>query len=147
MTANDLTKQLIRAIEDRFPGSRAWRSNVGAAVPMAIVRQAIAALHTASAPAAARILGSARVIKFGIPGLPDIDGFIPVTINGRTIGVRLGVEVKVGRDRVSREQDICRAVYTAGGCLYVLASDNSADPVQHCLHQISMMVDTITGNR
>ena len=64
-TANDLTKRTIYEIQRVVPGSRMWRSNVGAGVPMATVRKAIEALVSGQVQLALELLQQSRVIEFG----------------------------------------------------------------------------------
>lgn len=138
MTANDLTKRILLAIPRHFPGARAARTNVGGAVPMNYVRIAVRLIIEGKIPEAIRILQ--RPMKFGIVGLPDISGFIPV--NGH--GILLGVEVKCGRDKQSKEQRIAQAVYDRGGCIYVVATDKPADPVAAVVEEIQRRVNELT---
>jgi hypothetical protein len=111
-------------IPRRFEGSRVWRRNTGGGYPVAVVQHALALLRAGQVAAAIAFLASARMVSFGLPGEPDVDGFLPlVGPTGEPIGVRLGVEVKMGGDRQRADQKTCERVYTAGGCLYVLARD------------------------
>jgi hypothetical protein len=130
MTANALTNLLILAIPRDIPGARAWRSNQGGAYPAATIR---AALHAGSYEATLAILRSARLLRFGLPGLPDIDGFLP---GGR----RLGVEVKIGRDQQSEAQKACEGIYNRARCVYVVARDEGADPVGNCIEEITQRI-------
>ena len=126
MTSNALTNLILLAIPRDIPGARAWRSNQGGAYPMAPVQ---AALRASSLSECLAILRAARPVRFGLPGLPDIDGFLPT-------GQRLGVEIKVGRDKLSADQLAVQKQYNIAGCVYVVATDGVADPVGTCLQAI-----------
>ncbi len=119
MTANDLTRLLLVELPQRFPGARAWRRNTGGGYPIAVVQRALGLLRAGQVEAAIGFLATARPVSFGLSGEPDMDGFLPVG----PAGVRLGLEVKTGRDRQRADQKVCEQVYTTGGCLYVLARD------------------------
>lgn len=136
MTANDLTRELLTAIPVRFPGSRVWRRNTGLGYPSAVIHQAVALLRLGRALDAVALLNSARPVCFGQPGEPDIDGFIPIL----GMGVRLGVEVKAGRDRQRETQLVCERVYGAGGCIYILAHS-----VDEAIEKIAERVRLITA--
>jgi len=130
-TATALTNRLLLAIPHEITGARAWRSNQGGAYPAAVVQAAIGALATGDIKRALHILRTGRMVMFGLPGLPDIDGWMP---DGR----RLGIEVKVGKDKLRPEQQVVQALYRKAGCIYVVATDEPAggDPVRACIEEI-----------
>lgn len=118
-TTNDLTRALILHVCRTYPGARAWRRNVGAGYPSAVVKGALSALRRGDQAAALQALIRSRPIQFGVPGEPDIDGWIP--IGGRA--VRLAIEVKTGRDAMRPEQVTFQGVLTKAGGIYVVAHD------------------------
>jgi hypothetical protein len=123
-TANDLTKLLLLEIPRRLPGARAWRRNTGGGYPVATVQRALGMLRANQVQAAIAFLATARPVSFGLPGEPDVDGFLPLLgPSGEPVGCRIGVEVKAGRDRQRDAQRVCQQVYERAGCIYVLAHD------------------------
>jgi hypothetical protein len=143
MTANDLTKLLLLELPQRFPGARAWRRNTGGGYPVAVVQHALALLRAGQVAAAIAFLASARMVSFGLSGEPDVDGFLPlVGPTGEPIGVRLGLEVKADRDRQRADQKTCERVYSAGGCIYVLAHDveRTMAQIEEFRRQLSMRI-------
>lgn len=91
--ANRITAEILLAIPERFPGSRAWRNN---AVVAAI---------------------DGRVIRAGIKGQADITGIAAPS------GRRIEIEVKAGRDRMRPEQAAFREAVLAAGGIHVIARD------------------------
>ena len=81
---------------------RLEETEVGDAVPIAYVNQAIACLETGNIKAAIPLLR--RRVKFGVKGQPDLTGFLVRDINGEKIPVVLAVEIKAGKDRLSEDQ-------------------------------------------
>ena len=98
MTANELTAALLIEIPKRFPNIRVWRNNRVDA--MAVGRN-----------------GKLRRIKAGLDGQADISGIIGPT------GRRLEIEVKVGKDSQSQDQQAFDAMITGHGGLYFVARD------------------------
>lgn len=115
-SANELTKALLVRLPQAVPGLRCWRANTGGAYPIATIAPVKAALIRGDAKLALELITRAQPLRFGIPGLPDIDGILP---DGR----RLGVEVKWGKDRQSEEQAVCQEVFTKRGAVYVIARE------------------------
>ncbi len=102
MTANEITARLLVEIPKRFPGARAWRSNV----------------------LAARTRDN-RVVRAGLPGQADITGIVAVRMlaQERPVGVRLEIEVKAGRDRLSEQQESFRRMIAERGGIHIVAHD------------------------
>jgi len=78
MREAELMREILAAVT-RDPMVRAWRHNVGVAVPLT---------------------GDARPMRYGQAGQPDIMG--SVTVNG--VAVALGIEVKTPTGRVAPVQ-------------------------------------------
>lgn len=116
MTANDLTARLLIEIPREFPGARVWRRNVGKGIGLDTVKRAVGLLRAGQIVAAVEILQH-RPVAFGVPGEPDIDGIMPI---GR-YGVRVGIEVKVGADRLRDDQMAFRDMLLRAGGIFVLA--------------------------
>ncbi len=129
-SANKITADLLLAIPRRFEGARVWRRNVGVGVGMDTVKRAISLMQTMNFTAAATLLRS-RPITFGIPGEPDIDGIIP--ING--YGVRLGIEVKTSKDRLSEAQINFGEMLTRAGGIHIVARS-----VEDCLDVLEQKI-------
>lgn len=108
-----ITNHLLLRIPAEFSGSRAWRHNVGKAIPC---DPFYAALRARDWSAMSRI----RPVSFGLPGQPDIDGWLVIAPG---LAVRLGVEVKAGNDTQTVEQRNVERLYNDAGCIYVLARD------------------------
>jgi hypothetical protein len=96
MTANLLTNVLLKSIPKHFP-ARVWRQNV------------IAALR------------GSQFIRSGRPGMADISGIIEV--NGA--GIRLEVEVKIGRDDLGKPQRNFRDMILELGGIYLVAREEA----------------------
>ena len=131
LSANALTAMLLAEIPKRFPGSRCWRSNVGAALPLAAVRTAISHLRTEQIQKAIDVLSS-RPVHFGVKGQADISGIILSSRESppfagmacvRPAGIRLEVEIKCGADKMREEQEAFRAMILRAGGIHVIARD------------------------
>jgi hypothetical protein len=123
--AGDLTNRIMIAVQREFPCARVWRCSVGGAYPPPAIRAAIGLLNRGDAAGALQALVRARLLMYGgISGLPDIDGIF----HG---GIRLGIEVKVGRDKQSEDQKTCQRIYDAAGAIYIVARD-----VEGCLAEL-----------
>ena len=94
------TQAEILVIVTALPTAMFWRQNVGTA----------------------RDAGG-RVVRFGLPGTPDILG----TYQGRAIGI----EVKSATGRQRPEQKLWQAQFERAGGLYILA--RSVDDVRQAL--------------
>lgn len=116
-TTNDLTRALILHVCRTYPGARAWRRNVGQGYPAAVVKTALGALRRNDVAAAIQTLVRARPVMFGVPGEPDIDGWVRINHTA----VRLGIEVKTGQDRMRTKQLTFQSAITRGGGIYVVA--------------------------
>ena len=123
MTANELTAALLIEIPKRFPQCRAWRQNTGGGVGMENVKKAIAFIG-AGKPAEA-ISYLRRPIKFGVLGGGDISGIVsvygPPVTNLDPGGLRVEIEVKIGRDKPSEEQLAFRKMIEDHGGIYIIA--------------------------
>ena len=118
LTTNDLTARLLIEIPKHFPGARCWRRNVGKAVGMDTVAQAVR-LIAAGRIADGVLLLQSRPLKFGTPGEPDIEGILPIGF----CGCWLGVEVKTGRDKMTEGQVLFRDMIVRAGGIFVEARD------------------------
>jgi hypothetical protein len=117
MNANTITALLLLEIPKRFPQVRVWRRNVGAGYPSGVVRQAIGMIRRGESQQAADLLARTRHVVFGKPGEPDIDGFAGPS------GLRIGIEIKYGRDKQTDEQHVCERVWREHGAVYIVATD------------------------
>jgi VRR-NUC domain len=100
MTANQLTAALLIEIPKCFPQIRVWRSNRIDA--MAVGRG-----------------GKVRRVKAGVDGQADIMGIIGPS------GKMLQIEVKVGKDKLSKQQRaFCKMIVDHGG-IYLVAPNVS----------------------
>ena len=121
ITANDITARILKEQAIRFPGSRLFRRNVGTFYGVDVVRAARRTLVEGSPAAALAILTRARPITCGLPGEPDCDGFVPVRVGGKLVGVRIGCEVKITGDKLTVEQALYREMSREGGCIWIEA--------------------------
>ncbi len=139
-SANAITAALLIEIPKRFPNARVWRRNVGVGVGMDTVKKAIGLLLSGAITAAIALLRS-RPIKFGLQGEPDLDGIIPIERDGLLWGIRLGIEVKAGRDTIREQQERFGAMLVRAGAIYVLARS-----VEQAMQDIATQVKTRTGD-
>ena len=93
LSANGITAALLIRIPEQFPNVRVWRSNV-------LVARA-----------------GDRIVRAGLTGQADISGI------GGPRGVRLEIEVKAGKDRISPAQENFCAMIRRHGGIYILARD------------------------
>lgn len=106
--ANAITASLLIEIPKRFPGARCWRNN------------RVSAMAVGSG-------GRLRKVSAGIDGQGDISGIFPVHAMGiknpwcPVIGIRLEVEVKIGRDRMRDSQKAFRDMILGAGGIYIEA--------------------------
>lgn len=119
MTTADLTNRILVAIPAAFPHrARVWRRSVGGAVPIATVKQACGLIRVGSYQSAISVL-QRQPLRFGVPGEPDIDGWIVI----RGLACRLGVEIKSATDRMRPEQKVYRDLLESMGGIYIEARD------------------------
>lgn len=111
----DLTNKIILAVVDEFPGSRLWRANVGRAVPVSAVQEAVRLIRQGKLRAAETALSYGRGVSFGVIGQADITGILAPG------GKRLEIEVKTGSDKPSDQQLRFAAMIRAAGGIYVVA--------------------------
>ncbi len=98
-----IQQQILEAFGAR-PKLRIWRANTGAAMV------------------------KGRLVRFGVPGQPDIQGIIAPT------GKYLGIEVKSPTGRQSEEQKLFQAMVERQGGIYILA--RSVDDVRKILEPL-----------
>lgn len=116
--ANNITNRIVLAIPERFSNIRAcWRQNTGAGYPVQVVKKAMNELSAGDPQKALRTLRTARIVHFGLPGTPDINGIAGP--DGRLFGI----EVKAGNDRQSEVQERCERAWRKSGAIYILARD------------------------
>jgi hypothetical protein len=134
MTSNELTARLLLDLPKRFP-MRAIRRNVGMGYPIGPIGDAKRALfaldkriqNDKSVPSYVKstvknALGMlhTRPVRFGMKGEPDIEGILGP--NGRVVGI----EVKAGKDRQRKEQQIAEIVIRKHGGIYIVAREVEA---------------------
>lgn len=54
-------------------------------------------------------------------GFEDVDAIFPITISGVKVGLKVAVEVKVGKDRQSDDQKLRQQEVTKAGGVYIIA--------------------------
>ena len=96
--ANALTDAIIKYV--RLCGGAAARVNV-----MGIYDQSTGKYRTS---------GSTK-------GYEDVDTTLPVTISGLRVGLKVAVEVKIGKDRQSEDQKLRQQEVTDAGGVYIIA--------------------------
>jgi len=127
----ELGNAILREFGTR-PELRIARQNTGVAVPYSTVNRAMAALRKGSVAEAAQILGSARPVRFGVPGQADYTGIVPISQNltcphcnrglsAPPLGVRLEIEAKSPKGRQSAEQGAYQEMIERFHGIYVLA--------------------------
>lgn len=117
MTANQITAALLIEIPARFPG-RVW-----------VYRN-----NRIEAKATGRG-GRVRHVSAGINGQGDLSGIVSVGEPGQRKGLRLEIEVKAGKDRMSPSQMAFSNLVTTMGGAYLVARD-----VDACLGELEGIV-------
>lgn len=135
INANEITNRLLVTIPERLPNVRVWRRNVGGGYPAAVVRTALGLLRRGQVQTAIDCLSRARIVHFGLPGEPDIDGLAGPD------GRRIGIEVKAADDKQSTVQEICQEVYQRHGAVYLIAEED----VESAIEQLADRLRTATG--
>lgn len=103
--ANNLTAELLIEIPKRVHGVRIWRNNRVSA--MALGKN-----------------GKMRKVDAGINGQADISGIASIPFTAKdSFGLRLEIEVKVGRDRQSDAQINFQEMILKHGGIYLIARD------------------------
>ena len=96
--SNQLTKDIIRLVEKS--GGAARRVNT-----LGVMR-------------------NGRYTKSGMRrGFEDVDAVIPLRIGKQTIGLKVAIEVKIGKDRQSKEQKIRQREVEEAGGIYLVAKN------------------------
>lgn len=116
MTANELTTALLIEIPERFEGARVWRNN------------RIDAMAVGSG-------GKLRRVSAGINGQGDITGILPIMVGFTKMGIRLEVEVKAGKDRVSESQLGFQGMIIDAGGIYIVARS-----VEQCIEELGRAI-------
>lgn len=96
--ANSLTAQVIRWFEQQ--GGTARRVNTGGQYDKDLGKW--------------RLSGMRR-------GFEDVDGTYPIYINGVKIGIKIAVEIKIGKDTLSEWQEERRREVLAAGGMYIVS--------------------------
>ena len=109
--ANEITANLLVEIPQQFPQVRIWRNNRVKA--MALGRG-----------------GKPRLVSAGINGQADLSGIIG------PVGRRCEIEVKAGKDTLSREQIQFGHMIRSLGGVYIIARD-----VQAALKSLQEVID------
>jgi predicted RecB family endonuclease len=135
-SANEITSLLLIEIPKRLPHVRVWRRNVGGGYPVAVVKTALSLLLRGQVEMATTTLKRARIVSFGVPGEPDIDG-----VAGPS-GLRIGIEVKAGRDVQSPEQAVCQRVWESHGAVYIIART-----VEQAIAELESKLAGVRGNQ
>lgn len=116
-----------------LPYVRVWRQNVGTAVPIGVVQQALRQLDMGNTPGAHGVLRRARVVQFGLKGAADLTGVL-------ACGKRLELECKRDGGKQSKDQQVFQRVMEALGALYAVV--HSADEAQRVLDSHVSACDT-----
>ena len=131
MKEKSIQNAIIREFGTK-PWARLMRANVGSAVPLAVVRSALAALAEGNVAGAIRTLRKAAPIKFGVPGQADLTAIMSIVrtltcphcsreLSTPPLGVRLEIEVKSAHGRQSKDQVNYQAMIERFGGIYILA--------------------------
>jgi hypothetical protein len=127
MSERDIQTEILRWFaRPDAPQARIWRNNVGAAVPVSVVRFAAAALRKGNVAGALAMLDQARPIAFGVEGAADLSGILAT-------GRRLEIEVKSETGRQRPQQKLYEAMIQKHNGLYVLA--RSVSDVERALSE------------
>ena len=114
-TANGLTRMIIDWIT--WNGGQAERINtMGRYVaPQTIFNEVLGKEQT---------VGKGSWIKgTGTRGSADISAVVPISINNRTVGLTFKIEVKIGKDRQSKEQKKYQEDIEKNGGIYMIAKN------------------------
>lgn len=112
--ANQITAELLIRIPEQFPQIRVWRAN------------RIKALAVGRG-------GKLRMVNAGIDGQADLTGIARLHLpDGTIVGVRIEVEIKAGKDRLSEDQKNFRNMILNNGGVYI-----EARSVEACLAELA----------
>ena len=114
MSEKHTQNAILHAFATR-PDIRLWRQNVGQAVPLSTVKQALKAMQQHRWADANLILRTAYVIKFGVKGQADLSGILMGS------GKRLEIECKSATGTPREDQVVYGETIERFGGIYVLA--------------------------
>lgn len=101
MTEQQIQQEILRSVSKLYPNKvRLFRNNVGKAYGSHVVKKAIYLLVKGNWKAALGILKKANPITFGVPGSPDLQGFVVI----QDLPVYLGIEVKTPSGKQRKDQ-------------------------------------------
>ena len=118
MTANELNSTLLIEIPKAFPLARLWRNN------------RVNAMVTGRN-------GKPRMINAGIDGQGDLSGIFPTSVvcegdtGPSTFGLRLEIETKTPRDKMSEAQKAFKSMILSAGGIYL-----EVRSVEQCLKDL-----------
>ena len=105
MGHQEYLREVMIEFQKMFPGARIWQNPTGTALSMDLK----------------------RVIKYGFVGSADITGIMPD-------GIRIEIEVKVGKDKQRESQKIFENVIRQCNGIYFIVDDKSNIKDQLCKH-------------
>jgi hypothetical protein len=111
--STSLTNRLIVEIPRRWENAIVWRSNTGGAVPYDKAKKAVRLALMGDKKGALDL--SQRPIHYGLEGSADISGVLG------PFGVRIEIEIKIGRDRQSEQQKNFQSMIEQQGGVYIIA--------------------------
>lgn len=100
-TEQQIQQEILASVSKLYPNKvRLFRNNVGKAYGVGQVKKAVGLLMKGQAKAALQTLQRMRPISFGVPGSPDLQGFVLIDKQP----VYLGVEVKTPKGKQRKDQ-------------------------------------------
>lgn len=123
--------EVLLFLQKRYPEIRMWRFDVGQAYAKFSVKAALEEYkRTRSITQAMKKLVT---VTYGTKGFPDLAGVY--------LGIFVGIEIKVGRDRQRKEQKVMEETINKAGGLYLLVDDKS--PLEQQLEKIDRIKEWI----
>ena len=124
-------KSVMLHLQKTYKGIRVWRMDSGMAFVMHSVHKSLATLlKTGNLGLAKKQL---MRVSYGVNGWPDLTCIY--------LGIFIGIEIKVGRDRQREDQKAMESTIEKAGGIYILLDDKS--PIESQLKRL----DKIEANK
>ena len=93
-----------------------------------------------SEPTLARQFHSHQVMKFGVKGMPDLYGFIPVA----GVAVFTGIEIKTGKAVLTQEQKDMQGIIQSLGGIYVVGREEIYETIKELQKRMTSIEEKLS---